>query len=248
MAPITAQFRIRIDLTLLVNKRQDSSKTDLILTQPYHDEKAISSPPPLPHLALVDLDKIPLENRLAWVTAISDHFLGATKQDRNLCVRDIDLILKGDGSIENLVVEPSIEKDGLGGYPARYQIPKAILDRIDSTEEKIKRTELFALGCILYQLISGKGIFPDLSYSERDEEEIERRYVEGPFPDDVWSSDKAVRILACWCPEFARELLDSRGNGKISIPFALPLLPLPPLFSLRDRIFRCFSVPSTAYF
>jgi len=121
----------------------------------------------------------------------------------------------------------------LRGYPARYQIPKAILDRIDSTEENVKRTELFALGCILYQVISGKIIFPDLDHGEKYDQQIQRRYVEGLFPDDVWELGKGVRILACWCPEFAKELLDSRGHVSIDSKAGAYIQKHPVLFGFQ---------------
>jgi hypothetical protein len=146
---IEAQFRVRIEPVLPTKNDQDALQTEFIFTQPVHDEKTISSPPALALLTLDDLREIPLEKRLEWITAISRYFLGPSKKDGAGGVRDIDLILKGDGSIENLAEDPlkfSTEEDGLRGYPARYQIPKPILDRIDSAEEKVKRTELFCPG------------------------------------------------------------------------------------------------------
>lgn len=181
-------------------------------------------------MAADSLDKIPFETRLKWVTSISEFFLGPCPPEQPADVRDIDLVLKSNGSIESLAETATTQSPDnvrLREYPARYQIPKAILAGIDSAEKKVKRTELFALGCILYQLISGKAIFADLGDDDKSEEELQRRYVQGLFPDDLWGLHKSVRILICWCPEFAEQLaefraMESRGNGK------RPLLPQTP--------------------
>lgn len=83
------------------------------------------------------------------------------------------------------------------------------MGRIGMVEEKVKRTELFALGCVLYEVLSGKRIFEELG-----EEEVQGRYARGEFPDDVWGMGKAVRVLACWCPDVAWELLEAKGSGE----------------------------------
>ena len=188
---------------------------------------AASFRPQQHHQLLLKLDnyeQIALETRLKWVTKVTEYFVGgASKPDdrrRGCGVRDFDIILKSDGSIENLAEEaislsttPVVsEKAQLKEYPARYQIPRPILENIDSLEEKIKRTEHFALGCILYQLISGHDLHPDLGDNQEDGIEIQRRYIEGLFPDDLWALDKAVRVLACWSPEFAYELYKKRSK------------------------------------
>lgn len=118
---IKAQFHIRIKPVLLAKKNQDAFPTEFIVTQPVHDEITISSPPAVPLLTPDDIHETPLEKRLEWVTAISHYFLGSSKQDCAGGVRDTDLFLNGDGSIENLSEDPlkfSAEEDGLKGYPA----------------------------------------------------------------------------------------------------------------------------------
>jgi hypothetical protein len=52
---IEAQFRVRIDPALPTKNDQDALQTELIFTQPGHDEKTISSPPALALLTLDDL-------------------------------------------------------------------------------------------------------------------------------------------------------------------------------------------------
>ena len=213
MASNIAQCRIRIETTPQIKEGQVNSENELLFTQPDHEDAV---PENLPLLEQTDGNNINLETRLKWVKEVTETFLGASKAVRSARVRDFDLVLKSDGSIDSHAdnsANPSgeKEKEKLRSYPARYQIPKSIVDKIGPVEEQIKRTELFALGCILYELISGNQLFPDL-----DDEGIQTRYARGEFPDDVWQLSKAVRILACWCPDIAKQLLGgARGNGRV---------------------------------
>ncbi|KAE9370931.1 hypothetical protein N431DRAFT_485032 [Stipitochalara longipes BDJ] len=105
--------------------------------------------------------------------------------------RNVSPVLKADDSMENLannVSQISTREDQLRDYPGRYSIPKAIIDRIDLMEDKIKP------------------IFPDLGHDE--EEEIQKRYVEGLFQEDLWYLDNSMRILACWSPGFGKEVAE----------------------------------------
>ena len=160
-------------------------------------------------LDLNDYREIAYETRMKWMDAISALFLGGNKQDNATCVRNFDLVLKTDGTIKTLAdhcPEPALGEDQLGVYPAKYRIPEAILEHTGPVEDRAKRVELFALGCILFQLISGDAIFPDLG-NDKDKE-IQQRYVDGFFPAGVWELDKTMRILACWSPDFAKEVAE----------------------------------------
>lgn len=214
MANQIAQCRIRVernnDGVEVVGNEPRNSKPD-------HADAQIRSLEKPTLLEDTGSEEISLETRLAWIKAITDNFLGASKSDRSERVRDFDFVLKPDGSVQSLVDNSpalSDEKTRLRSFPSRYQIPSTILEKIGSIEDKIKRTELFALGCILYELISGNKLFPELT-----DQEIQTHFGEGQFPDDVWGLSKAVRILACWNPDFAKELLGDRGNGT-NLPLA----------------------------
>jgi serine/threonine protein kinase len=212
MASNLAQCRIRIEPNPQVKEEQITSENELLFTQPDHADSNTSTSENLPLLENTNGSNIDLETRLKWVKEITETFLGPSKAVRSARVRDFDLVLKSDGSIDSLTnnsSNPTEEKAQLRTYPARYRIPKSIVDKIGPVEEQIKRTELFSLGCILYELISGNPLFPKL-----DDEEIQTHYARGEFPDDVWELSKAVRILACWCPDIAKQLLGARGNGK----------------------------------
>jgi hypothetical protein len=50
-------------------------------------------------------------------------------------------------------------------------------------------------------------MFDDLGDDGNEVSEIEKRFVAGEFPDDVWGLEAAVRILGCWCPPFAEEVV-----------------------------------------
>jgi hypothetical protein len=128
-------------------------------------------------------------------------------------VRDWDLILSSDGSVVNMASNdmPSLEPERV--YPVRYRLPVEILSRLKTNEERIQRSELFALGSILYELISGKQLF-----HEEEEENIQTMISQGAFPQDLWTLPMAPRILACWCPAFAKEMLAARGAGTFTIP------------------------------
>ena len=142
---------------------------------------------------------------MQWATAISEDFLKPSNRLYRDGLRDFDFILKLNGSVKNLAeVRPT---DGWKKYPAAYEIPQAItehtiLNKVDIGKEItdfdrsfdnnigifkewIARTELFALGCILYELISGNGLYPELRGTETYPNEIEARYAAGIFPDDL---------------------------------------------------------------
>lgn len=219
MASEIAQCRLRVEHASLTQEDQSLSETALLAPQPDLDNSSISASKDPSLLKLTD-HNFSQEIRLKWMKAITELFMAPSKSERSSDVREFDLILKPDGTVKNLIDNSSKlpTKEGqLKVYPARYRIPSSIISRLDSGVQKARRTERFAMGCIHYELISGNELFPNLDKTVR-EEEIQACYVEGRFPDDVWSSPMVVRVLACWCPEFAKELLESKGNGKV--PFS----------------------------
>jgi hypothetical protein len=211
MACGIAQCRLRVEPASLIKEVQTSTENKAVFEQPHI--AALDQQHQL-LLILNNYEEIPFDTRLKWITAITELFLGPSEPKLGGGVRDFDLVLKSNGSIENLAETTTStrnsEGDQLREYPAWYQIPRPILENLDCIEEKIKRTELFALGCILYELISGHGLCTDLGDKENGNS-IQRKYKEGLFPDEVWGLDKAVRILACWCPAFAKQLLERRS-------------------------------------
>lgn len=157
---------------------------------------------------------IPLQTRLQWAESISEKFLDRQNLDTGYGIRDWDLVLGLDGSVENHADNTLPASPLTRAYSARYRIPKVIIERISSDEENVKRKELFALGSLLYEVFSGNKIFS----SEKGEEHIQAYFVGGKLPEDIWGLPCAVRILACWCPGFAKDLLAAhRMDGTLFV-------------------------------
>jgi hypothetical protein len=226
MAPKEALCRIRGKSSLSSNgDGHGSSATEPVVEQPDHDTSAHHD---VPLLALCDCPNPHLETRLRWAAVIAKRFLNDPESDYHYGIRDWDLVLDLDGSIENVSNRPSpstsITETQHTVYPARYRLPKPITDRLSSGEERIRRAELFALGSLLYECISCKRPFHDRGDDVEDDEEIQSRYAKGEFPDDIWGLPMAMTILGCWCLEFAME------NG--TVPFALSL----PIFRFLPQL------------
>ncbi|KAH9208333.1 hypothetical protein DL95DRAFT_480494 [Leptodontidium sp. 2 PMI_412] len=88
------------------------------------------------------------------------------------CIRDWDLVLNLDGSVENIPSTQAASSQIEKVYPSCYRLPPVIWNRLSTNAEKIQRAELFALGSIFYELISGEQLFADIGPDENDEEEI----------------------------------------------------------------------------
>ncbi|KAH8659305.1 hypothetical protein BGZ60DRAFT_121902 [Tricladium varicosporioides] len=161
----------------------------------------------------ISLAKVSLEIQVKWVNAISDMFSRHPGLGDDSSVRDWDLHLGFDGSVENVAPNTTSAGTAAKEYPLRYRLPKEISKNLSKNGEKVQRAELFALGSVLYHILSGKELLHD-----ETGQGIEDRIVKGEFPDDLWTLSKSPRILGCFSPIFAKELLASRGRGKSLIP------------------------------
>jgi hypothetical protein len=191
----------------LTKKVQESFAKEIIFprekdTEASEKQSLLECPP---------IDLPPLETRLQWMNSISNFVLNREGLAEDSGVRDWDFILSLDGSVENRAENAATSLLPTRHYPARYQIPSAIYDRLDSVKSQVWRAERFALGTILYQVQSGKLLFSDLS--EGETEVIRPRFVNGEFPDDVWDLPYATRILACWCPNFGKDMLAAHSKN-----------------------------------
>ncbi|KAH7333295.1 hypothetical protein BKA65DRAFT_479850 [Rhexocercosporidium sp. MPI-PUGE-AT-0058] len=140
---------------------------------------------------------VPHATLLQWIESISYMFFQRQDMTHYSCIRDWDLVLDLDGSVENIASDI--------------------------------RVEFFALGSILYELISGNQLFGDIGPDEKDEEQIRSLITEEKFPEDLWALPMAPRILACWCPAFAKEMLAAYGKvvggiSAIASAIAIPVL------------------------
>lgn len=153
-----------------------------------------------------------------WIRCISNMFLTVPDVTKYRCIRDWDLILDLDGSVENIasdsVASPLLERH----YPVNYRLPLVIRNQITNDTARIQREEQFALGTIIYELSSGGPLFDEVGPEATNIEQTSALIAAGLFPEKVWSLPEAFGILACWCPDFASEMLKSRLQGACTIP------------------------------
>lgn len=133
--------------------------------------------------------------RQRWTEEIVKSF--ASNPDLAMTIRPWDIDLNQDGS--STLVSWS-EKESRSFYPSRCRIPPHNILGVDE-EEKIKRAERFALGSLLYEVMTAKEPFEDLS-----DDEVQENYSRGIFPDDVFSMAMGPYILGCWSLEFEKEM------------------------------------------
>ncbi len=146
---------------------------------------------------LRDCPDIGIEIRTRWATEVMKHFEQTRKPHTG--IRPWDFVAKLDGSIESLTM-PVLEGDPSEGYPARFQIPPSTLYGFDH-DEKVRRAEMFALASLLYEIISGRKPFEGLT-----DNEVQGRFINGEFPDDIVALPNSLFILSGWSEEFSQEL------------------------------------------
>ncbi|KAL8894401.1 MAG: hypothetical protein Q9192_004351 [Flavoplaca navasiana] len=148
-------------------------------------------------LPLRDCPNIGTELRIRWANEMMKHFeqIG----EPHTSIRPRDFIAGLDGSVESLQVLGS-EDDRIDSYPARFQIPASTLNGLDR-DEKVRRTELFAMASLLYEIMTGRKPLEGLT-----DEEVQHRFIDGDFPDDAAALPNSLFILSGWSAEFSQEL------------------------------------------
>jgi len=103
-----------------------------------------------------------------------------------------------DGTVQAEPVGTVLSGNPPGDYPARYRIPTHTIRDLP-LQEKIWRAEKFALGTLLYELLSGHRIFEGLS-----DQEVQNKFTDGnTFPDISEVPILFQRLIyACWSAEF----------------------------------------------
>lgn len=134
------------------------------------------------------------ELRLRWAGEIEKLF--SSSASLAAAVRPWDILLHQDGSAETL----SLDKGGGGFYPCRFRIPTHCVLGLDEGE-KVNRAERFALGSLLYEVMTANQPFEELS-----DDDVQDHYSRGVFPDDVFSMAMGPYILGCWSLEFEKEM------------------------------------------
>jgi len=93
-----------------------------------------------------------------------------------------------------------LEGDLIEGYPARFQIPPSTLQGLDY-EEKVRRTEMFAMASLLYEIMTGRKPLEGLT-----DDEVRHRFVDGDFPSDAAALPNVLFIFSGWSAEFSQKL------------------------------------------
>ena len=132
--------------------------------------------------------------RQRWAEEIVKSFSSSPNLGSN--IRPWDILLHQDGSVE----ASSLEKEGRSFYPSRFRIPPRNVLGLDE-RERVKRAEKFALGSLLYEIMTANKPFEELS-----DDEVQDHYSHGIFPDDVFSMAMGPYILGCWSLEFEKKM------------------------------------------
>ncbi|KAI4190096.1 MAG: hypothetical protein L6R41_001015 [Letrouitia leprolyta] len=148
-------------------------------------------------LPLRDCPEIGTEIRTRWANEVMKHF--EQTEEPHISIRPRDFLAGLDGSIESLPV-PGSEGDLIDRYSVRFQIPANNLDGLDR-EEKVRRTELFAMASLLYEIMTGRQPLEGLT-----DEEVQHRFINGDFPDDAVTLPNSLFIFSGWSAEFSQEL------------------------------------------
>jgi hypothetical protein len=131
---------------------------------------------------------VAIETRLLWAQDIAKRSLTCSKLYDT--IRPWEFILNLDGTVECLTLPPS-DSNHDRVYLARFRIlPHTLLQLYQ--EEKNKRSEMFALGSLLYEINSGKKPFEELS-----DDEVQLRFSSEDFPGDTTSLQLWPIILSC---------------------------------------------------
>lgn len=131
--------------------------------------------------------------RQQWAKGIVELFLSPNPF---ATIRPWDILLLQDGSVDAL----SLENGGRRFYPSRFRIPLKTVFGLDEAE-KVKRAERFALGSLLYEVMTASEPFEELS-----DDDVRDHFRHGNFPDDVFSMAMGPYILSCWSLEFEKEM------------------------------------------
>lgn len=144
--------------------------------------------------------KLTEELRQQWTVRLVNSF--SSTPTSATTIRSWDILLHNDGSVETLSLEKESPAPSL--YPSRFRIPPRTIHGLKEAE-KVKRAEKFALGSLLYQIITANEPFEQLH-----DDEVQDLYRRGEFPDDVFSMAMGPYILACWSLEFQKEMEKQR--------------------------------------
>ena len=146
---------------------------------------------------LKDCPEVGIEVRIRWASNVVKYF-----EVIHDSIRPWDFIGELDGSIRLL---PSLSPTG-DVYPARFQIPQETIRELDH-HEKVRRAQMFAMASLLYEILSGKKPFEELT-----DDEVQYRFSNALFPDDAITLPNSLLVYSGWSEEFSQEL-NKRGTS-----------------------------------
>ena len=128
---------------------------------------------------LKDCPEVGIDIREKWVLEVVKCF---GTSNNSTSIRAWDFLGNLDGSIELLPISPPSAPEGAEdySYPARFQITPATIRDLNH-DEKVKRTEKFAMASLLYEILSGTKPFEEVTH----EDEVQKRFNHAVFPDNA---------------------------------------------------------------
>ncbi|RYP20327.1 hypothetical protein DL767_009473 [Monosporascus sp. MG133] len=148
---------------------------------------------------------------VAWAYCIIEDAIEAFLGDeatvsRSTSLPDLTAAIKDNDHAELLPephhLIPYSLSDPDSQYPARFRIPPTTLRDLPEQECK-KRAQRFAVGSLIYTIMSGKPPFADL-----DESIVQQNFENGDYPVETtnFPLEILIAILGFWSQEFAQEI------------------------------------------
>ena len=145
---------------------------------------------------------VPLEQRLSWCVQAAEAVAYIhSKRVLHCDIRHHNLLLDAaldlrlaDFQGQHFSPAGEVLLDALSLESTKAYLPRKPIDHASV------RTDLFALGSALHFLVAGSEVFPDLHHAA-DEDEIQRRFREGAFPNDPHVA--AAVTAKCWRQRYA---------------------------------------------
>ena len=139
--------------------------------------------------------------RKSWVQGMQQFVMSSTEHEH---IRPLDFHLYLSGTVEHQPTSlTSFTSKTV--YPSSYRIPPETIAEL-ANEEKVRRSELFALGSLIYEIYAGEAVFEGLS-----KREIQNMFRRAHFPA-VTHIPLWLVILSCWSLEFANALQAMLGR------------------------------------
>ncbi|KAI1126593.1 kinase-like domain-containing protein [Nemania abortiva] len=160
------------------------------------------------------------QQRLAWCRETAEalvhvHSCGVIHcdiQPGNILLDEQLHVKLSDFQGKYLTKNGTVLVDGWSSEPTRFCCPRENSSRADV------KTDLFALGCLIYFIMRGHAVFPDIIDGEDGwHEMVEERFDKGQFPQEPHACDSITS--KCWKQEYnsAEELLrDVESVEKLS--------------------------------